>query len=158
MYGCEWDDETEKVNGYHQYGYDGEDLLVLELKTMTWIAPKPQAVLSKQKWENSGNRAHWRNYLTQECVDWLKKYWNYGKSSLMRTSIITSPDVVSQTQHATAHFCQKKTRVTLNSNKDTLCSLLFTVRLSLCLFHFHFFALYCFDTQSKHEVIAIPDS
>ncbi|XP_042292218.1 H-2 class I histocompatibility antigen, Q9 alpha chain-like isoform X2 [Thunnus maccoyii] len=86
MYGCEWDDETGVVNGFNQYGYDGEDFIVLDLKTETWIAPKQQAVITKHKWDHKkAFKSQTKNYLTQECPDWLKKYVNYGKSSLMRT-------------------------------------------------------------------------
>ncbi|XP_060915684.1 major histocompatibility complex class I-related gene protein-like isoform X2 [Labrus mixtus] len=90
MYGCEWDDETGDVNGYHQYGYDGEDFIVLDLKTMTYIAPQQQAVVTKQKWDNDKTFAAQRkHYLTQICPDWLKKFVNYGRSSLMRTDLPT---------------------------------------------------------------------
>uniref|UniRef100_A0A3B5Q562 Ig-like domain-containing protein n=1 Tax=Xiphophorus maculatus TaxID=8083 RepID=A0A3B5Q562_XIPMA len=74
MYGCEWDEETGEVKGYDQFGYDGEDLITLDPKTQEWIAPKPQAVITKHKWDN--NRAAW-----------LKKYVNYGRRSLMKTGI-----------------------------------------------------------------------
>uniref|UniRef100_A0AAQ4S6W3 Ig-like domain-containing protein n=2 Tax=Gasterosteus aculeatus TaxID=69293 RepID=A0AAQ4S6W3_GASAC len=86
MYGCEWDDETNEVKGYNQYGYDGEDFISFDLQTEQWIAPKQQAVITKQKWDqNRADKAHWKNYLTHVCPEWLKKYLNYGRSSLMRT-------------------------------------------------------------------------
>uniref|UniRef100_A0A8C4DQV8 Ig-like domain-containing protein n=1 Tax=Dicentrarchus labrax TaxID=13489 RepID=A0A8C4DQV8_DICLA len=72
MYGCEWDDETGEVNGYDQWGYDGEDFIAFDLKTETWIAPVPQAVITKHKWDN--NRAQ-------------IKYVDYGRSSLLRTEL-----------------------------------------------------------------------
>ncbi|XP_027892735.1 putative HLA class I histocompatibility antigen, alpha chain H isoform X3 [Xiphophorus couchianus] len=86
MYGCEWDDETGEVKGYDQFGYDGEDLIMLDPQTQVWIAPKPEAVITKHKWDN--NRYDLEDekfYLTQTCVEWLKKYVNYGRSSLMKT-------------------------------------------------------------------------
>ncbi|XP_051245970.1 major histocompatibility complex class I-related gene protein isoform X4 [Dicentrarchus labrax] len=88
MYGCEWDDETDEVNGFMQYGYDGEDFIAFDLKTETCIAPIPQAVITKNKWDNDkAYIAQRKNYLTQICINWLKKYVDYGRSSLLRTDL-----------------------------------------------------------------------
>ncbi|XP_034054911.1 H-2 class I histocompatibility antigen, Q9 alpha chain-like isoform X1 [Gymnodraco acuticeps] len=88
MYGCDWDDETGEVKGYNHYGFDGEDFLVLDLETETWIAPRREAVLTKQKWENDkALMAQLKNYFTHICPEYLKKYVNLGRSVLMRTEI-----------------------------------------------------------------------
>ncbi|XP_034561645.1 H-2 class I histocompatibility antigen, Q9 alpha chain-like [Notolabrus celidotus] len=88
MYGCQWDDETKEINGFRQFGYDGGDFLVYDMKTMTWIAPSQQAVITKQKWNNiKADLEYYKNYITKECIDWLKKYVDYGKTSLMRTDL-----------------------------------------------------------------------
>lgn len=90
MYGCEWDDETGVTEGFDQDGYDGEDFLAFDLKTLTWIAPTPQAVNTKHKWDsNTAYNEQEKNYLTQICIEWLKKYVDYGKSTLMRTGTET---------------------------------------------------------------------
>ncbi|XP_034017309.1 class I histocompatibility antigen, F10 alpha chain-like isoform X2 [Thalassophryne amazonica] len=88
MSGCEWNDETGHVNGYMQYGYDGEDFISLDLKTLTWIAPNPQAVITKHKLDNNkALLAGYKHYYTQECPEWLKKHLNYGRSQLLRTDL-----------------------------------------------------------------------
>ncbi|XP_051232855.1 class I histocompatibility antigen, F10 alpha chain [Dicentrarchus labrax] len=86
MYGCEWDDVTGEVDGNYQFGYDGEDFIAFDLKTETWTAPKQQAVITKNKWNNDrAFNSQKKNYLTQICIDWLRKYVDYGRSSLLRT-------------------------------------------------------------------------
>ncbi|KAK1883998.1 Major histocompatibility complex class I-related protein [Dissostichus eleginoides] len=88
MYGCDWDDETGEVKGYAHYGFDGEDFIILDLETESYIAPRPEAVLTKQKWEkNKALMAQQKNYYTQECPQYLKKHVNNGRSFLMRTEI-----------------------------------------------------------------------
>ncbi|KAK1880129.1 Major histocompatibility complex class I-related protein [Dissostichus eleginoides] len=88
MYGCDWDDETGEVKGYNHHGFDGEDFLILDLETESWIAPRREAVLTKQRWDkDKADMAQWKNYFTQRCPDYLKKYVNLGRSSLMRTEI-----------------------------------------------------------------------
>nr|ACN49174.1 classical MHC class I antigen [Oryzias luzonensis] len=110
MYGCEWDDETGEVKGYRQFGYDGEDFIAFDLKTESWTAAKQQAVITKHKWENNkALMAQSKNYLTQECPDWLKKYVNYGRSSLMRkvvpsVSLLQKSSSSAVSCHATGFY------------------------------------------------------
>ncbi|KAM9384630.1 major histocompatibility complex class I-related gene protein-like isoform 7-T7 [Pholidichthys leucotaenia] len=110
MCGCEWDDVTGVKNGYEQYGYDGEDFIVLDLKTESWIAPTPQAVITKLKWDkNKAVMSYRKNYFNQECVDGLKKYVNYGRDSLMRkvlpsVSLLQKSSSSPVTCHATGFY------------------------------------------------------
>ncbi|KAM7373604.1 hypothetical protein PAMP_008445 [Pampus punctatissimus] len=86
--GCEWDDETGEVHGFLQFGYDGEDFISFDPKTLTWIAPKPQAVITKHKWDRErANNEIWKNFFTQLCPDLMKRYLNLGKSLLLRTDL-----------------------------------------------------------------------
>ncbi|XP_051811499.1 major histocompatibility complex class I-related gene protein-like [Acanthochromis polyacanthus] len=110
MYGCEWEDDTDDVYSYRQYAYDGEDFISLDLKTETWIAPKQQAFITKQKWDNNKARTvYLKNYHTRICPKWLKKYVNYGRSSLMRkdlpsVSLLQKTSSSLVTCHATGFY------------------------------------------------------
>ncbi|KAL7836191.1 hypothetical protein AOLI_G00274750 [Acnodon oligacanthus] len=83
MYGCELHDDGTKT-GYRAEGYDGEDFLSLDLKTLTWTATNQKAVITKQKWEKNNGAAHVKAYLKNECIEWLQKYVEYGRSTLER--------------------------------------------------------------------------
>ncbi|XP_053509790.1 BOLA class I histocompatibility antigen, alpha chain BL3-7 [Ictalurus furcatus] len=110
MYGCERDDDGT-IRGYSQYGYDGEDFVSFDLKSLTWIAPTPQALITKNKWDpDTGYNNNWKNYLEKVCIDWIKKYVGYGRETLERKVPPTasvfqeeaaSPEVVC---HATGFF------------------------------------------------------
>ncbi|XP_028249101.1 major histocompatibility complex class I-related gene protein-like isoform X3 [Parambassis ranga] len=86
MSGCELDDTTGQVSGFLQYGYDGEDFIVLDLNTLTWIAPTPKAVITKQRWDTERLRIEYNKRLyTEICPQWLKKFLHYGEKTLLRT-------------------------------------------------------------------------
>ncbi|XP_061617089.1 major histocompatibility complex class I-related gene protein-like isoform X2 [Phyllopteryx taeniolatus] len=90
MSGCEWDDETDEVDGWEHYSYDGEAFISLEVKTMRWIAAHPQAFVTKLKWDRNElwnlNKKH---YFTEICPSYLKKYLTNGRDFLMRTELPT---------------------------------------------------------------------
>ncbi|XP_026145046.1 class I histocompatibility antigen, F10 alpha chain-like [Carassius auratus] len=91
MYGCDWDDQTGVTNGFQQDGYDGEDFLSLVLKEMRYITPVPQGIPTIHKWNyDRGFIERDKHYFNTMCIEWLKKYVQYGKSSLKKT---VSPQV-----------------------------------------------------------------
>ncbi|XP_057683961.1 major histocompatibility complex class I-related gene protein-like isoform X2 [Corythoichthys intestinalis] len=88
MYACEWDDETGEVDGWEHYAYDGEDFISFDLKGLRWIAVKPQAVVTKHKWDQDDSYNQYLNYYyTEECPSYLKKYVSFGRDFLMRTEL-----------------------------------------------------------------------
>ena len=126
MSGCEWDDETGEVKGYNQFGYDGEDFLSLDLQTETWIAPTPQSVMTKLKWDQEKARlAYIKNFNLQECPSFLKKFLEQGRSSLLRTGDITEPPL---TECSSFWLCGRE-----REQIQRVCSLSIIITLSLSL-------------------------
>ncbi|KAG8148234.1 putative MHC class I antigen protein, partial [Naja naja] len=85
MYGCELRRDGSK-GGFMQYGYDGRTFITFDKETLTWVAPDPQAQITKRKWDaipgwNQQNKA----YLEETCIEWLEKYLSYGNETLLRT-------------------------------------------------------------------------
>uniref|UniRef100_A0A672IF43 Ig-like domain-containing protein n=1 Tax=Salarias fasciatus TaxID=181472 RepID=A0A672IF43_SALFA len=107
---CDWDDETDEVNTFVKFGYEGEDFIYLDLTTQTWIAQSPQAVVIKEKLDNDKPLfTYFQNYLTLQCPDGLKKFLNYGRSSLMRkdlpsVSLLQKTPSSPVTCHATGFY------------------------------------------------------
>ncbi|XP_075887511.1 major histocompatibility complex class I-related protein 1-like isoform X1 [Nelusetta ayraudi] len=80
MHGCEWDDETEDVGGIIQYGYDGEDFISFDLQTSTWVAAKPQTLITKHKWDRDLLYCESiKNFQLHICPERLKMYFGYWK-------------------------------------------------------------------------------
>ncbi|XP_076158121.1 class I histocompatibility antigen, F10 alpha chain-like [Alosa pseudoharengus] len=85
MYGCEWDDESKAADGFDQYGYDGEDWLSLDLKNLRWISTRSQSLSTQNKWNSDkADLEMYKNYYTTQCIEWLKKYLQYGSSTMGR--------------------------------------------------------------------------
>ncbi|KAI4787957.1 hypothetical protein KUCAC02_036151 [Chaenocephalus aceratus] len=65
-----------------------KDFLILDLETETYIAPRPEAVLSK-RWREKDKAwmAQQKNYFTKICPDHMKNHANLGRSFLMRTDL-----------------------------------------------------------------------
>ncbi|XP_036418425.1 RLA class I histocompatibility antigen, alpha chain 11/11-like [Colossoma macropomum] len=82
MFGCELHDDGTK-KGYSRYGYDGEDWLSLDLNTSTWTAANDKALFTKKE-ENTTKAEGHKNFLENECIEWLQKYVYYGRETLER--------------------------------------------------------------------------
>ncbi|XP_037120030.1 H-2 class I histocompatibility antigen, K-B alpha chain-like isoform X3 [Syngnathus acus] len=86
--GCERDDETGEVDGWQHHRHDGEDVISIEAKTMTWIAAHPQAFIPKLKFDQiDGYNEARKNYYTKECPSDLKKHVSNGRDFLTRTEL-----------------------------------------------------------------------
>ncbi len=84
-----WDNNTGEIDGFNHYGYDGEDFISLDLKTLTWEALTQQAVAITKIQDTDKIRERFNEvYLTQFCPQWLQIYLDLGKSTLMKTGEI----------------------------------------------------------------------
>ncbi|XP_066465096.1 class I histocompatibility antigen, F10 alpha chain-like isoform X1 [Eleutherodactylus coqui] len=85
MVGCELDDDGS-ITGYNQHGYDGGEFMALDTRTWTFIATMSQAQISTQRWNSPEVQAgeSYRNYLENECIEWLKIYVENGREDLER--------------------------------------------------------------------------
>ncbi|XP_066509227.1 uncharacterized protein [Hoplias malabaricus] len=123
IYGCELNGNGPK-KGYMQFGYDGEDFLSLDLNAKTWTASNPKALITKQRWENEDKASQVKNYLEKTCIDWLRKYVEYGRSTLER-KVPPEVDVFQKNYfapvvcHATGFF-PKDVSITWKKNGDVL--------------------------------------
>uniref|UniRef100_A0A3B4U485 Ig-like domain-containing protein n=1 Tax=Seriola dumerili TaxID=41447 RepID=A0A3B4U485_SERDU len=103
-WGCEWDDETEKLDGFLQYGYNGEDFLTFDQETETWIAANPQAETTKLEWDGDTARTVlWTNLLAKSCPAWLKKYFIYT-NELPSVSLLQKTPSSPVSCHATGFY------------------------------------------------------
>ncbi|KAL1255036.1 hypothetical protein QQF64_013097 [Cirrhinus molitorella] len=124
MYGCEWDDQTGAKNGFRHDGYDGEDFVFLDLKEMRWISPSQQGFRTIQKWNNDrGLIDSDRNYFSTECIEWLKKYLQYGNSSLKKTvspqvSLLQKSSSSPVTCHATGFYPSGVTIIWMRNGQE----------------------------------------
>ncbi|XP_028256117.1 major histocompatibility complex class I-related gene protein-like isoform X1 [Parambassis ranga] len=84
--GCELDETTGQFSGFVHCGYNGEDFLRLDLKTLKWIALSPQASIVKQIWDrNTTIIEYYKDLINHRFPYLLQRFLEYGRSSLMRT-------------------------------------------------------------------------
>ncbi|NP_001297142.1 major histocompatibility complex class I-related protein 1 isoform 5 [Homo sapiens] len=94
MIGCELL-EDGSTTGFLQYAYDGQDFLIFNKDTLSWLAVDNVAHTIKQAWEaNQHELLYQKNWLEEECIAWLKRFLEYGKDTLQRTESETIPLVM----------------------------------------------------------------
>ncbi|XP_077585047.1 H-2 class I histocompatibility antigen, K-Q alpha chain-like [Stigmatopora nigra] len=84
MSGCQWNNETDKVDGWQRYAYDGKDISSLDLSEGRRLTLKKEAPISKESWEQSYVQNE-KIYYMEICPYYLKMHVNNGKEFLMRT-------------------------------------------------------------------------
>nr|AFX84568.1 MHC class I antigen [Elaphurus davidianus]AFX84573.1 MHC class I antigen [Elaphurus davidianus] len=84
MSGCDVGPDGRLLRGYEQLGYDGRDYIALNEDLRSWTTADTAAQITKRKWEAAGVAEEHRNYLEGECVEWLRRYLENGKDTLLR--------------------------------------------------------------------------
>nr|XP_034963743.1 major histocompatibility complex class I-related gene protein-like isoform X2 [Zootoca vivipara] len=85
MVGCELSSDGRK-GGHDQGSYDGRDFIAFDKETLTWTAVDTGAQVTKRKWDAElVQNQYLKAYLEEECIEWLQRYLDYGKETLLRT-------------------------------------------------------------------------
>ncbi|XP_054433029.1 patr class I histocompatibility antigen, A-108 alpha chain-like [Pteronotus mesoamericanus] len=84
MYGCKMRADGSFLRGYVQFAYDGADYISLNGDLRSWTAADAAAQITQRKWEAAGDAERHRAYLEGRCVEWLGRYLEKGKETLLR--------------------------------------------------------------------------
>ena len=84
MSGCDVGPDGRLLRGFMQFAYDGRDSIALNEDLSSWTAADTAAQISKRKWEAADYAESLRNYLEGTCVEWLRRYLETGKDTLLR--------------------------------------------------------------------------
>lgn len=71
--------------GYEQYAYDGRDYISLNEDLKTWSAADLAAQITLNKWDQAGELDYYKAYLEGPCLEWLLRYLEHGKETLLRS-------------------------------------------------------------------------
>jgi major histocompatibility complex class I len=85
MYGCDLGSDGRLLRGYWQFAYDGSDYIALNQDLKTWTAADLAAQITRRRWEQGGVAETLRAYLEDPCLEWLRRYLELGKETLLRT-------------------------------------------------------------------------
>ncbi|KAM5262648.1 patr class I histocompatibility antigen, alpha chain E-like [Ctenodactylus gundi] len=96
--GCDSEPQGPLLRGYEQFAFDGSDYIVLNEDLRSWTAADPAALITRRQWQVSGDAEHYRAYLEEECVEWLHRYLESGKATLLRSE----PPKTRVTRHPTS--------------------------------------------------------
>ncbi|XP_032703065.1 DLA class I histocompatibility antigen, A9/A9 alpha chain-like [Lontra canadensis] len=84
MYGCDQGPDGRLLRGYSQFAYDGADYIALNEDLRSWTAADTAAQITRRKWERAGAAKYERDYLEVTCMEWLRRYLENGKETLLR--------------------------------------------------------------------------
>nr|XP_024649607.1 major histocompatibility complex class I-related gene protein-like [Macaca nemestrina] len=87
MIGCELL-EDGSTTGFLQYAYDGQDFLIFNKDSLSWLAVDNVAHTVKRAWEaNQHELRYQKNWLEKECIAWLKRFHSPSLSLLQLSGL-----------------------------------------------------------------------
>ncbi|KAM5287011.1 class I histocompatibility antigen, Gogo-B*0101 alpha chain-like isoform 13-T14 [Hipposideros larvatus] len=98
MFGCDVGPDGRLLRGYTQVAYDGADYLALNEDLSSWTAADTAAQISRRKCEAAGEAERLRGYFEGLCLEWLRKYLEKGKETLLHAD----PPKTHVTHHPTS--------------------------------------------------------
>ncbi|XP_051899671.1 uncharacterized protein LOC127585955 [Pristis pectinata] len=82
IFGCDLR-EDGTTSGFSKYSWDGQDLMSFDKGHMFWVTSLPWAQNIKNQCSPDSVRIQrWKNFLERECVEWLRRYVEYGEREL----------------------------------------------------------------------------
>uniref|UniRef100_G3UCD5 Ig-like domain-containing protein n=1 Tax=Loxodonta africana TaxID=9785 RepID=G3UCD5_LOXAF len=81
---CDVRSDGRFLRGYRQMAYDGTDYIALNEDLRSWTAADAAAQITRREWEEAGEAELARAFLEGECVEWLHRYLEKGKETLLR--------------------------------------------------------------------------
>ncbi|XP_077874666.1 patr class I histocompatibility antigen, alpha chain E-like [Ictidomys tridecemlineatus] len=94
--GCDLEPNGSLLQGHEEFAYDGADYISLNEDLRSWSSWDKAAQITQRKWEDSGDAEHYRAYLQEECLEWLRRFLEKGKDKLLHTE--------SPKTHVTRHL------------------------------------------------------
>ncbi|XP_078073688.1 class I histocompatibility antigen, F10 alpha chain-like [Mustelus asterias] len=90
MTGCDLRDGGT-TSGFNQFGWDGKDFISFDKDHMVWVTPITWGEIIKNNLDRDiANSKGWKSYLEGECIEWLKKYLEYGQRELRVVAPVVS--------------------------------------------------------------------
>ncbi|XP_032958489.1 class I histocompatibility antigen, Gogo-B*0101 alpha chain-like [Rhinolophus ferrumequinum] len=97
-FGCDVGPDGRLLRGYGQVAYDGVDYLVLNEDLRSWTVEDTAAQITWRRWETLAVKDRVKGYFEGMCVEWLGKYLEKGKETLLRAD----PPKTHVTHHRTS--------------------------------------------------------
>ncbi|XP_078073689.1 class I histocompatibility antigen, F10 alpha chain-like [Mustelus asterias] len=90
MTGCDLRDDGT-TSGFNQRGWDGHDFLSFDKEHMVWVTSVTWGETIKNSWDrDTVIIQRWKHYLEVECIEWLRKYLEYGQRELRVVAPVVS--------------------------------------------------------------------